>query len=336
MAPNSTTHSTGTETVSSDGYRDLIVVYLKGCAMGAADAVPGVSGGTIALITGIYERLIRAITNIDPGLLRTCVRLHRSNGRSEFRAECFERDVPFLLALGVGMLTAVILIARVVTVALEAVPGQTFAFFAGLIGASAVVLFEREWLESPRYVVAGVAGFAVAFLIAGASGAEVFGHSHLMIFLAGAVAICGLILPGISGAFILLLLGQYGYLAGVLTRFVDGMLGLAVGGGTDGLVADGGIVLTFMAGAAVGLLTIARLVRLALEVDRETTFVFLVSLMVGALRYPIERVLESAVPSPTVAASIFLAGVVGVVLVMLLDRYTDDLSYSTDDSSTGF
>jgi putative membrane protein len=124
--------------------REWAAVYLKGAAMGAADAVPGVSGGTIALITGIYERLVGAIAALDPedavALLPLLPRLGSRNAREELRGSLTDMEVPFLLVLGVGVLTAVITVANAVDVAYHQYPGLTFAFFFGLIAASVVVL----------------------------------------------------------------------------------------------------------------------------------------------------------------------------------------------------
>lgn len=334
MVPDSPTDST-TDRSDSIDYREWVVVYLKGFAMGTADAVPGVSGGTIALITGIYERLIRALTALNPSVLGLFPRLHRGETRRELWNSLEEMDVPFLLVLGVGMVSAVVVLARVMHAALTALPGPTFAFFAGLIGASAIILLDRRWLNHPRQVGAAIAGFAVAFVVAGASTSGLFPQTTPMIFVAGAIAICGMVLPGISGAFILLLLGQYEYLTGVLTRFTDGLIEFVAGGEAGTLLQDGAVIGTFVVGAFVGLMTTAYVVRWALERYRGGTFAFLVSLMVGALRYPAEQIAATD-PAGTTVASILLAAVLGAAVVLLLDRYTDDLEYTErDDSESG-
>lgn len=333
---DSSTSAESVETVTSRRrrFRAWLVIYLKGCAIGAADAVPGISGGTIALITGVYERLIRALTGIDGSLFRTLLAIHRPAARAQFRRLLHERDIPFLVTLGLGMVTAVILIARVAQFALAQFPAVTFAFFAGLIGASAVILFESSWLRTPQYVIAALVGFFVAFFIAGASSAGVFPNSTYMAFVAGALAICGMLLPGISGAFILLLLGQFEFMTAVLTSFVDNLLGLIAGGGTDQLVADGIVVGVFLVGAFIGLFTIAHAVRWALDTARITTFAFLVSLMVGALRYPAERIGETAELSTLSLVGIAVATFAGIGAVVLLDAYTDDLDYTDPPGPT--
>jgi len=109
--------------------RDLAGIYLRGLGMGAADAVPGVSGGTIALITGIYERLIGAVTAIEPSRLRKILRGVRATERPEAIDALQEIDTGFLLALGAGIATAVVTILRVISVLLETNPVETYGFF---------------------------------------------------------------------------------------------------------------------------------------------------------------------------------------------------------------
>jgi len=308
--------------------RDLLVVYLKGVAMGTADAIPGVSGGTIALITGIYERLIAAITSLDPRLLGHAAGLHSRPGRRRLAEALREMDVPFLLVLGAGVLTAVIVVARVAVHALEVARAPTYAFFFGLIAASAVVLYREVEPSTPGQIGAGVAGFAVAFVVAGASGSDVLAHSLPVVFLAGTIAISAMVLPGISGAAILILLGQYHYLSETLTAFVDRLLALLDRGTLDALVDPGTVVVTFLAGAVIGLLTVAHVIKRALDAYRVGTLVFLVSLLVGTLRLPVVEVLEAVGEWDGITtATILGAAAVGGLAVLALDYFTDDLSY---------
>jgi len=316
------------EEETTAGVSQWLVIYLKGLIMGAADAVPGISGGTLALITGIYERLIRAVTALDPSVLRLLPDLRRREGRRQFREELVEMDLPFLVVLGTGMASALIVLARFVQAALSAVLGPPFAFFFGLIGASAVVLADVDWLGQPACVLSGVVGFVVAFLIAGASGGGGLASSTPLIFLAGAVAISGMVLPGISGAFILLLLGQYDYMTATLNRFVDGFIGLLTGDGAAQFVEEGSVVVTFLAGAVVGLFTVAYAVEFALDRYRRATLSFLVSLMVGALRLPVIEIrFRADISDPTTVATLVVAALVGAVLILVLDHFTDDLAY---------
>lgn len=315
--------------IRNEGVTGLAIVYLKGIAMGLADTVPGISGGTIALIVGIYERLIRAVTALDPFVIRLVPRLRNHEGRAEFLHALDEMDVPFLVALGTGMVTAIVVVARIAESALEHFPAPTFAFFFGLIGASAIVLYERDWIGTPGRILAALAGFTIAFIIAGETAGDALPNTLPVVFGAGMLAISGMLLPGLSGAFILLLLGQYDYMTETLNRFVDAIIGLVTGGSIDEFVDAASVVVTFLLGAAIGLMSIAYVIRWALDHYRGATFAFLVSLMVGALRFPAIRIADTAETTalPTMSVVVLVA-LVGASLVFLLDRYTDDLDYT--------
>jgi putative membrane protein len=298
--------------------------YLTGLAMGSADAVPGVSGGTIALIAGIYDRLVAAIAAFEPGLLAEAVRepSHRP------AADLVDRmDVRFLLALGLGMGTGVATVASAVDAARKAVPAVTFAFFFGLIAASALVLFEEVALDRRRERGAALAGFLLAFGLSGEGFRATLGHDPLVVFFAGAIAISAMILPGVSGSFLLLMLGQYTFMTGKLSDFLHGVAGVATGGSADVLRRPAVFVVAFMAGAGVGILTFARIVEAALERDREATLTFLVALMVGALRLPVGKVASNAALTAGGVAAVVAAALVGGGLVVALDRFTAGVGY---------
>ncbi|WP_336037507.1 DUF368 domain-containing protein [Halobacterium yunchengense] len=308
--------------------RDYLVVYAKGAAMGAADAVPGVSGGTIALIAGIYERLVGALAALDPqeavALLALVPRLGRSDAREEFWVSLVRMDVPFLAVLGVGVLSAVVTVANAVHVAIADYPGVTFAFFFGLIAASVVVLLGEVTLDTPGRVGAAVAGFALAFVLSGQAQADVLPGGLPVLFVVGAVAICAMVLPGVSGSLILITLGKYETMTSAVSEATDALLG------GDGAAAVDPVstLVVFMVGALAGILTFARVVQWALEHYRAATLTFLVALMAGALRAPAIQI-GAANPTWTAAsaAAVVAAGVVGGGLVLLLDATTDDLDY---------
>jgi putative membrane protein len=308
---------------TTTGVRAWLTVYLKGLAMGAADSVPGVSGGTIALITGIYERLIDALTELDPRILEQLPELDSQAGRRRFFDDLRGMDVFFLVVLGLGVVTSIVTISRVVHVALQMARPQTFAFFFGLIAASAVVLYDQLSLETPLEIGSAVAGFVIAFLVTGVSNGAGLGHALPLIFVAGTVAISAMVLPGISGAFLLILFGQYEYLTGVLTDLVDGLIAF----GADDLLSNLTVVGTFGVGAVIGLFTVAHVVRRALDQYREATIAFLVSLMVGSLRLPLVEVIDGVDPTvlPDVTTALG-AALVGGLAVLVLDYYTEDLS----------
>ena len=309
--------------------REWLTVYLKGVFMGAADAVPGVSGGTIALITGIYERFIGAITSLDPRALRYLPRLHRRTERAEFRAALVEMDIPFLVALGTGIVTALVTVARIMDYAFETYPGLVAALFFGLIAASAVVLYEHVSLDSPRRVAVAVFGFAFAFALSGPEVSNSMPNSPVFVFVAGSIAIAGMILPGISGAFFLYVLGQYEFLTGTLTEFTNALAGLLSGGSLAALVEPGIVVVAFCAGALIGLFSIAYAIRWALANYREATLTFLVSLMVGALRLPATKVLQNTPEvTPMAVGSVMAVAIAGGALVVLVDRFTEDIEFA--------
>jgi putative membrane protein len=287
--------------------------------------VPGVSGGTIALITGIYERLITAVAGLDPALCRQLGGAYSAPGRRQFLHTLRERDVPFLVVLGLGVLTAVVVLSRLVHAAIVGYRAATFAFFFGLIAASAIVLYRHLALDSPGAVAGSVSGFVIAFVVAGATSSGEMAHTLPYVFGTAAVAITAMILPGVSGSFLLLLLGQYEYLTGVLKRFVDDVLVVATGGSAD--LLDGAVVvLTFGAGAVLGLLTVANVIRWALDHYRQATLAFLVSLMVGSLRLPVREVFDSVGTWNTGSVALVIgAVVVGGGAVLALDHFTADL-----------
>ncbi len=318
--------------------RAWLSVFLKGLSMGAADAVPGVSGGTIALITGIYERLVSGIAAFDPRLLSTLPRSYDADARAESWTILEEMDVAFLLVLGAGIATAVVTVTGLVDYAEQTAPALMFAFFFGLVLASAVVLYRKVSITTPPRIGAAVAGFAVAFLLAGATESTATAPPLALVFVGGAIAICAMILPGVSGALLLMLFGLYTYLSGTLHEFLNALLDLVDGGTVAAVIDPGTPVATFMVGAVLGLLTISKVVAWALERYRFVTLAFLVSLMVGALRYPAAQVVAvldgtyehagvlGGWTAPSVAA-LLVATLVGVLAVLALDRYTDDLDY---------
>lgn len=310
-----------------------IRLYVYGLCMGTADAVPGVSGGTIALIVGIYERLIDAIVSFNLANGRRLIgSLRPPITRSEFRAVLHELDLGFLLPLVSGIITAVVVVTRIVHFANKQYPVALFGFFFGLIAASAVVLSRQVSLSRPRHLIAALGGFLLAFTLSG--GHTLFsGHSPALTVLAGMIAISAMILPGISGSLVLIIVGQYTYLSGVLSTFIDQILALATGGSIVPVLESSATVGLFIAGAVVGLATISRLVDRALERDRATTLAFLVSLVVGALRAPVAEISgrEHLLWTTDTIALFVVIAVVGAMVLFSLDYYAVDLELSENE-----
>ena len=177
-------------------------IFLRGLLMGAADIVPGVSGGTMAFITGIYDRLISSIRAVDIEFVRKVLRF-------DIKGAWAHVDGNFLLPLALGIATSILSLARLISWVLENHPVPLWAFFFGLILASALVLMRQVDRWTAARIACLVVGTAIALYI-GLSAAINFDIGTLGIFAAGFLAICAMILPGISGGFILVLLGMYG------------------------------------------------------------------------------------------------------------------------------
>lgn len=204
-------------------------IYLRGLLMGAADIVPGVSGGTIAFITGIYDRLIAAISAVDH---HVAMRLLRGQWRAAFAAV----DGGFLFALMLGIATSVASLAHLLTWLLSAYPLLVWAFFFGLIAGSAAILVRHvsHWQQVTATALA--MGVLVAAGIS-LSPATQLGEGGLALFVAGFIAICAMILPGISGSFILVLLGMYAPVLAAVETFDLLALGILAAGALCGLLA---------------------------------------------------------------------------------------------------
>ncbi len=242
--------------------RETLLLALKGLCMGTADIIPGVSGGTMALITGIYEDLLRAIKSADARMLSMLLSLRWRDALARVHAR-------FLLALFVGIGTAIITLARLMHFLLNHHPVYIWSLFFGLIGAS-IFLVARNidtWHAGTTTTLA--VGIAAGFLIVGIVPMQT-PEAPWFIFLSGFVAICAMILPGISGAFILLILGKYAFITGTLKNpFIPAHLV---------------IIAVFCAGCLAGLLSFSRLLNYLMARYHDTTLACLTGLMIGSMQ----------------------------------------------------
>lgn len=237
--------------------------------MGMADVVPGVSGGTIAFISGIYEELIDSIRSVGPQALKLLFR-----GRfGDFWQHINGR---FLLPVLLGIAVAIFSLARLMTYLLTNHPIAVWSFFFGLIVASALLVAKQIGRWNMRTVSAFVVGVAAAWWITVATPAET-PDDWWFVMLSGAIAICAMILPGISGAFILLLLGKYQYIMQAI-----GDLNIPV-------------ILVFVAGALAGIVTFSHLLSWLLRHWHDVTVAVLMGFMVGSLNkvWPWKEVVET-------------------------------------------
>jgi putative membrane protein len=251
----------------------LLSVYLRGLLMGAADIVPGVSGGTIAFITGIYDRLLGSIRAFDLEVLGLVL-------RGRLREAWIHVDGWFLLALLAGIATSVLTLAQVISWLLVHHPVPLWAFFFGLILASALVLVQRVGQWNAARAASLLLGAALALLVSLSPVVHLDGGLPA-VFLAGFFAICAMILPGISGSFILVLLGMYSSVLAAIKSF--DLLFIAV----------------FAAGAACGLMCFSRLLYWLLHRYHAATMALLTGFLLGSLAvvWPWKRVLEWVVGS---------------------------------------
>lgn len=236
---------------------DYLLLGAKGFGMGAADVVPGVSGGTIAFITGIYEELIDSIKGIDLGVLKVL----RKDG---LVAAWNHINGNFLLSVFAGIIVSVFSLAKLLSYLLDNYPVMLWAFFFGLIVASAIFVARQVKQWNAGTIVALLAGGAFAFFITTLTRVDT-PHEWWFIFLSGAIAICAMILPGISGSFILVILGQYDF----VLKAVKGM--------------DIKVIISFALGALIGLLSFSRLVSWLFKHYHDHTIAVLTGFMIGSL-----------------------------------------------------
>ncbi|MCH8539034.1 MAG: DUF368 domain-containing protein [Alkalimonas sp.] len=284
-----------------------LILWCKGILMGAADIVPGVSGGTLALLLGIYERLINAIRSVDQQALMLLL-------RGRVVAAWQHIDGTFLLCLFSGILMSVFALANAVSWMLEQQPVLLWALFNGLILSALPHLCARVPWNLRRLLLAGIGiGLAIAISQIRPMTLE---PALWMFFVAGAIAICAMILPGISGSFILLLLGMY---APVLLAVTDFQLVT---------------LLVFMAGCIVGLLSFSRFLSWLLARCHDATLALLIGVVIGALLRIWPWQLDGRLLTPTAYQQLVgsadigwalvcaFAGVLCMQLMLRLERFS--------------
>lgn len=305
-----------------DSPRGDVINLIRGFCMGAADTVPGVSGGTVALILGHYQRLLGAVSQFDSAALKLL-----SVGRfAQLWTHC---DLRFVLALGVGIVLGAGTLASTMHWLLENKMPETFAVFFGLVLASGWIVsgWIKRWSPAVMLLLAVGAGFA--FWLSGLSTGE-SSQRGVYIFASAAIAICAMILPGISGAFVLLLLGMYHPIVGMIKQFV----GLDI---SASLVFN---LCLFAAGCVTGLLVFSRLLRWLLRFYADATMAALLGLMIGSLRriWPLQEVTEATMALPfkeqqfvtvlpgnwdgNVIMLAFLVGIAAIV-VLAIERFAE-------------
>lgn len=260
---------------------DYILLYLKGIAMGTADVIPGVSGGTVAFISGIYDELLHSIKAIDGEAARLLFK---------FQIKDFWEKVngKFLITLFAGIVTSLLSLAKLMTYLLLNHPILIWSFFFGLILVAAPLVLREIKKWSINAIVSFGVGVVIAYYITVITPTE-SPNNLFFVFFSGALAICAMILPGISGAFILLLIGKYQYMITALIEF------------------NIPIVLVFVAGCLVGILSFSRLLSWILDNYHSVAVALLAGFMLGSLNkvWPWREVKEYATNSKGEQISVF-------------------------------
>ena len=264
-------------------FPDYLIITLKGLAMGAADVVPGVSGGTIAFISGIYQELIDSINNVDISVLKTL----KKDG---LKAAWQQVNGGFLLALLTGIFISVLTFSKIITQLLASHPILVWSFFFGLIIASIVLI----WKETSNWklvdILALVVGIILSYYITIARPVS-SPDSYWYLFLSGFIAIIAMILPGISGAFILLLMGSYETVIGTINKFREGIVKFDMAVLGEALMK----LSVFALGAIIGLKSFSKILHWMFEKHKNTTLALLIGFMAGSLNkvWPWKQVLET-------------------------------------------
>jgi putative membrane protein len=251
--------------------KSFIGLVARGLGMGAADVVPGVSGGTIAFITGIYEEFLETISNLNFGLIK----IWRKEG---FKAMWEKMNGRFLLAIFLGVGISVVSLAKILEYLLENHDILLWSFFFGLILASVWLVGKSidKWnvLNISGLILGAVTAYIIT-ITSPASGSE----SLLYIFICGAIAICAMILPGISGSFILLLLGAYTTVLGSVSGLLDALKAKDWGA----LTSNGLTMAVFMIGCVFGLIAFSKLLNWLFKKSKNLIIAILTGFLIGSL-----------------------------------------------------
>jgi putative membrane protein len=238
--------------------KEYTALFFKGLAMGAADVVPGVSGGTIAFITGIYERLIQAIKSINIKNIKLLF-------TGKFKEFWKNIDGTFLFILVSGIVVSLLTLAHLMTYLLDNYPITVWAFFFGLILASTIFV-GRDVKWNRKTILAFLIFAALAFFVTSPENAPInSNNSYWYICICGAIAICAMILPGISGSFILVLLGQYYFILAAIKDF------------------NIAVMLIFVAGALIGIVSFSHVLSWLFKKFKMVTLASLTGFMFGSL-----------------------------------------------------
>ena len=276
----------GHEMTNKRNIIDNVLLAAKGISMGAADVVPGVSGGTMAFILGIYEELLDAIRTIaSPETVRMLLKL-------EFKRAYDTLPWRFLLVLGLGIGSAILTLASPIKWMLENHPPLIWAFFLGLVIASIATVIGRVKKWNAAAFIAAILGGGGAYLLVGLVPAQTPDAPWFLV-ISGAIAICAMILPGISGSFILHLMGKYEYVLGAAHNAKAAAKAMDFAALTHNAM----IVFWVAVGAVIGIISFVRILKWMFNHYHDLTVALLIGFMIGSLRkiWPWKQIIESKI-----------------------------------------
>lgn len=283
------------------------LLYFKGILMGICDLIPGISGGTIAFITGIYPRLMNSVQSFSPKLLINYLRyvfLKEKSKVDELKQDIKKLDLKFLFILLFGIITSLLVGSRLIIYLLENYTAYFLCFFIGLVFASSKLIYDDIIHHNKKNILIGFFGILFGILILFLKIKPSFSYTY--IFFGGFIGISAMFLPGISGSFILLIMGIYEFMLNVLKNLSNNI----------------NYFIVFSCGAVLGAFSISRLINFLFKKDKCKTLYFLLGLVVGSLSIPIERVYKAADFSflNTIIMTIFF--LIGFLLVYFLSKYS--------------
>ena len=291
--------------------KDYLMIAVKGACMGAADVIPGVSGGTIAFIMGIYDEFVGSIARIDSEAVRLLF-------KGRFREFWKHINGGFLLSLIAGIGASVVCLAGLMQMLLSDFPIQTWAFFFGLIVASSIFILKgiSGWrIREGLFLVLGIILGVVVCTLSPTQTPETL----WFVFLSGAIAICAMILPGISGSFILLILGKYQFIMSNITACVSNIGAIWGSSGADSATfwSAALVMVIFLVGAVSGIIGFSKFLHWLLARWHKETLIVLAGFIIGSLvkvwPWSNAEALESTTGPHYLAAAIF--ALIGFCLV---------------------
>jgi len=288
--------------------KNKILLFLKGLLMGICDLVPGISGGTIAFITGIYERLINAVKGFSLELIAdffSFVFNRDSNSLHNLSNDIKKLDLGFLIVLFLGIFSALLIGSKVIKFLLESYFSYTLSFFMGLILASSIIIFENIKNHNFKNLGFGFVGLVIGILLAFLIPVNVnIGLGY--VFMGGFFAISAMFLPGISGAFILLIMGLYEFMINVLYDVLGNL----------------NFFIIFLLGAILGAFVISRVISFLFKKDKSKTLYFLLGLVLGTLSVPVRKIFGIIDINNWFDISIIVGlFLLGILLVLFIKKY---------------